>query len=72
VTGRVRAQDLLRRLCYVCLVGLATLVLLDWLVVESEDGDALVDDLRLAVAFLGLLAGLGAIIARRREDRDRA
>jgi len=72
VTGRVRAQDLLRRLCYVCLAALATLVLLDWLVVTSEDGEALVDDLRLAVAFLGLLAGLGAILARRREARDRS
>lgn len=66
----VRAHELLRRLCYVCLVALVTLVLVDWLVVESRDGDELLGDLRLAVAFAGLLAGLGAIVLRRRE-RDR-
>jgi hypothetical protein len=63
----VRAHELLRRLCYVCLAALVTLVLVDWLVVESPDGDELLDDLRLAVAFAGLLAGLGAIVLRRRE-----
>lgn len=67
----VRAHELLRRLCYVCLVALVTLVLVDWLVVESRDGDELLDDLRLTVAFAGLLAGLGAIVLRRRERSDR-
>ncbi len=65
------AQDLLRGLCYACLAALAALVLLDWLVVESRDGDALMDDLRLAVAFAGLLSGLGAIVLRRRHERER-
>jgi hypothetical protein len=67
----VRAHELLRRLCYVCLAALVTLVLVDWLVVESPDGDELLDDLRLAVAFAGLLAGLGAIVLRRRERSGR-
>ena len=66
-----RAEDLLRGVAYTCLAGLAVLVLLDWLVVVSEDGDELMADLRLAVAFAGLLAGLGAIVLRRREGGGR-
>ena len=65
-----RLRPVLRGACWASLAVLAVLVVLDWLVVDDEDGDALLDDLRLTVALVGLVTGLAAIMLRRREGRS--